>query len=514
MHGDAVRAHQPRHAHFAVGRVGDDTEGIGTGPPLDERIALGAFHRGGHVPLDAGAARAHPQRLEPGGEGLRIQVPGSGQRGQRFAGGHLGQPGRGLQAGARLGEERAARLIHAVDQRPHPGQRHVGATRDDQPWIRPQREVRLGAVPGIGGDQEGAHLARGVGRRELETHLAGGGQRRDRHLPGARTVALADVAHGGEAPDGPLPRLHHARHGGPLARLGLAPTGPDLVQERRRRLGLVQLGPQPAEVAGVELARAGQRLHLGLRLARLARGRGPQLEGGVEILGQWQDAAIAGVELDALEVDRRAPAIAGVAAIERADGAETFLGPVALRGAGREAQPVGKEDRMAGHLLGGIEVLGDQRRRHHQRLAHVHEALARGRIDGELPGRVERLHAGQVAERVGVLGVGEPAQHHRSWVARVQPRPPVEQGPHARHQLLPGFVVHGRPILRRHFAQRHLLEHLLPDLGVGRPGGGSDEALEVEVALVLLGGMALQAMRIEERAGLGIEPLGRRGREP
>ena len=47
---------------------------------------------------------------------------------------------------------------------------------------------------------------------------------------------------------------------------------------------------------------------------------------------------------------------------------------------------------MARHLLGRIQVFGDQRGRHHQRLSHVHEPLARGRIDREFAGWIERLH--------------------------------------------------------------------------------------------------------------------------
>ena len=72
---------------------------------------------------------------------------------------------------------------------------------------------------------------------------------------------------------------------------------------------------------------------------------------------------------------------------------------------------------MAGDLLRRVEVLRDQRRRHHQRVAGVGEPFARRAVDGELAGRVERVDAGQVAERVGVFGVVEPAEDHPPGVA-------------------------------------------------------------------------------------------------
>ena len=87
---------------------------------------------------------------------------------------------------------------------------------------------------------------------------------------------------------------------------------------------------------------------------------GPQFQRGVQIPGQRQHTTVTRVELDALEIDRGAAAILGVAPVKLPDGREAFFGPVTLRSARREPHTIGKQDRMASHLLGRIEVFGDQ----------------------------------------------------------------------------------------------------------------------------------------------------------
>jgi hypothetical protein len=52
---------------------------------------------------------------------------------------------------------------------------------------------------------------------------------------------------------------------------------------------------------------------------------------------------------------------------------------------------------------------------------------------------------------------------------------------------------------------------LLPNLGVGRLRTRLEYLLQIEVTLVLRGGMAIQAMTVEEHPRLGIDPFGGRG---
>ena len=166
---------------------------------------------------------------------------------------------------------------------------------------------------------------------------------------------------------------------------------------------------------------------------------------------------------------------------------------------------------MARHLLGRIQVFGDQRRRHHQRLTHVHEPLTRGRIHREFAGWIERLHTRQIADRVGVLRICQTPQHHRSGIPGIFPGPAIEQPTHSGHQLLPRLGVHGRLILRRHFTDGNLFQHLLPNLGIGRLRTWLKHLLQIEFALVLRCGMAIETVTLEEHPRLGIDPFGGHG---
>ena len=63
--------------------------------------------------------------------------------------------------------------------------------------------------------------------------------------------------------------------------------------------------------------------------------------------------------------------------------------------------------RVTRDLLGRVEILGQQSRRHHQRRA----------IDRSLLLWIERLHAGQIPGRAGVFHAGRPPNHHRPRIA-------------------------------------------------------------------------------------------------
>ena len=149
---------------------------------------------------------------------------------------------------------------------------------------------------------------------------------------------------------------------------------------------------------------------------------------------------------------------------------------------------------MAGDFLGRIQVLRHQGRGHHQRVAHVHEPLAGSGIGRKFPDRVQRIQARQIADRKRVFGVVQPAQHHRPRIARPRPGHFIQQGVDAFHQLLPFLRGGLRFALGRHLAIRDLLQRLQPRFRLFEYLGGQGELLQIEIALVLFRGMALEAI--------------------
>ena len=178
---------------------------------------------------------------------------------------------------------------------------------------------------------------------------------------------------------------------------------------------------------------------------------------------------MAQVEPDPLPHDRLRRGRGGVerlreSAVEPADAGERLVGPVTPCVASGKPEAVWQEHGMTRHGLRGVEVFGHERRRHDERLARVRKTFARATVGRKLLGRIERVDTGEVADRVGVFGVVEPAEHDAAGVARpgaglgfeevVEPLPDL--GP-----LLVGRLVGLR---RRHLPGRHHLGHPLPDL--------------------------------------------------
>ena len=127
---------------------------------------------------------------------------------------------------------------------------------------------------------------------------------------------------------------------------------------------------------------------------------------------------------------------------------------------------------MSGHLLRRIEILREQGGRHHQRRPGIREPLPRRAIHGKLPGRIERIDSGEVAQGVGVFVVGEPTQHHRPWITGVGEGEVIERAPHPTEELLLlgfGWLL---LLLWRHLAVEDLVDHILPDLRILGAAGG------------------------------------------
>ena len=155
---------------------------------------------------------------------------------------------------------------------------------------------------------------------------------------------------------------------------------------------------------------------------------------------------------------------------------------------------------MAGDVLGGVQILRDERRRHHQRIAGVREPFARRAVDRETraPGPANRRRSGRGACRC--------IRHCSAGAARRAPDRPPEPSPRRRdtpHPVPePVRLGVGRlsRLLRRHLAVVEHLGDLLPGPSIGPHAPERVEPLEIQVAFLLVGRMARQAELFQERA--------------
>src|SRR5687768_15139899 len=113
----------------------------------------------------------------------------------------------------------------------------------------PDRHIAGVSVPCIGGDQIECHVVSLGGRRNFETHLARGDERRYWHLPRLRPVTFADVSDRGETPERLLPCADCRGDGGRFVRRRAPPLRADLIEQERwfRRL-LPQHVPQRPQI--------------------------------------------------------------------------------------------------------------------------------------------------------------------------------------------------------------------------------------------------------------------------
>src|SRR5205823_8345500 len=96
----------------------------------------------------------------------------------------------------------------------------------------------------------------------------------------------------------------------------------------------------------------------------------------------------------------------------------------------------------------------------------------------------------------------EAAEHDRAGIARPLQGDFVEHGVYPIQQLLALSLCRLGLVLGRHLVIRELLHYVLPNLRMFLYLGERRKVLEVEVALMLLRRMALEAILGEERADL------------
>ena len=251
------------------------------------------------------------------------------------------------------------------------------------------------------------------------------------------------MSHIGESPQGLLPRLD----------IG----GPELLcfklcAQRIEQRGWLRTGKRVAE--NPEILRAEPlRAASSLQRVEIARERQPSATG-------------AGVELDTLCDGLRTLAAGRVRRIKSADFRQGLVGPVARRCLGREVNACGSQHQVTRHILCGFEVLRQKCRRHNQRGADVREPFARRAVNRELTGRIERRNSGQIADRVGVFMIRQPAENDRTRIACIGQRDFVESTTHPVGQETPRFRRKLFGILGGHFTQSQLFLNPLPNVSV------------------------------------------------
>ena len=224
------------------------------------------------------------------------------------------------------------------------------------------------------------------------------------------------------------------------------------------------------------------------------------LQSREQILLNWQPSALIGVEDDALQVDHVAAARVGELAIELADVGQRLVRPIARSDVLREPHSVRQQHRVLRDVFARVEILRQQRRRHNQRVASVREPFARRAIDRELFGRIERRHAGQIADGVGVFGIAQPPEHDWPRIARARQRLGVEIPLDPASQLL--ALLDGRllRVLRRHLAVIEHLDDLEPSARPASDVIELREAFEIEFTLLLRRRVTVQTKLLHQRS--------------
>ena len=104
--------------------------------------------------------------------------------------------------------------------------------------------------------------------------------------------------------------------------------------------------------------------------------------------------------------------------------------------------------------------------------------------------------------------IGQPSQHDRPGIASVGQRDLVECRSHPAYQLLFLFRRKLLRILRRHFSERKLLLHMLPNFGLPPDMFQRSESLQVELAFLLLGRMTGHTIVAQQRPNRLLERIG------
>ena len=170
-----------------------------------------------------------------------------------------------------------------------------------------------------------------------------------------------------------------------------------------------------------------------------------------------------------------------------------------LAGVGVELERSGADDRVIGDQLRGFEIPLDALVLHELHVAEVREPLAADRVARRVDADLD-VDAGQIANRIGVLGTGQPPDGHASGLAGVRGFVGFHgrSDPRRRRLALGVRRLLGR-LERRHHAGLEHVGNLLPILEMLADRELPDQLLDAEASLGLLGAVALEAVLLESR---------------
>jgi hypothetical protein len=163
-------------------------------------------------------------------------------------------------------------------------------------------------------------------------------------------------------------------------------------------------------------------------------------------------------------------------------------------------------DRLRSDDFCGRQVLFEQERRGREHIADVVESIA-DVVRRKIVGRSE-VDSHEVANRVVVFGPVEPAKRHPADIglAAIDGR---ENSFDAVGQAIDLIGRGTRPLLRRHLARADHVHHVFPQLAVPLQLFKLGELIERELGFVLLGRVAVETVRFEDRQNLVAEKAGR-----
>ncbi len=429
-------------------------------------------------------------RVEGGGR-HRGPRHGLGHRREAFCRGRSHPPAVGVEPG---------------HPRPHERERQIGPARGHEPRIPPDDDVVVAAVAGIAGreaDRDGVLVLR---HREFDPVFPPFVERRHGLHPAGRPLFRPelpdDLANGIELPGSPLPPGDQCGDRSGVAGLCGLPAAAQGIKDRGGRSGCARRkrGMERGEILGAQAPLSGHRGD-GVAASREAIALD---EGREQVFLDRQEALVPDVKLDSLQ-HRRLRARRGrverlgIPRVKPLQPCHRLVGEVSPGIARREPEPIGQEHGVGRDPLGGVEILGRHARRHDERLPGVRKTLARAAVGGKLLGGVERIHAREIADRVRVFGVVEPAQDDTARVAGMGPRLGRQERPQPVGES-PPFLVGGLSgIGRRHLATGHHLGHPLHELGMPAERGGIGREREVHLPLGGVARVAVDAVAGEHR---------------
>ena len=153
---------------------------------------------------------------------------------------------------------------------------------------------------------------------------------------------------------------------------------------------------------------------------------------------------------------------------------------------------------MIGDSPRGQQILVQQRRRHRQRLAGVVEAGLVGGIDGEFPRRTD-VDAGQIADRVVVLGIAEPSREHHAGIAVTAAGLGGPGRLNPLDHLLPRAIGRLGRLFRRHLARAEPRENAIPARKILDDGIDRRVLRQIELCGRPGAAVAARAVGLEER---------------